>query len=238
MTDNFELYRLFCTTPKEAQKDITAGRLKGMTDINPMWRIKKLTEVFGACGVGWWTEIVKYELVPGHGNEIRAFMQINLFYVYDGVTSKPVPGFGGASFVTDEKNGTHTSDECYKMAFTDALGSACKMLGMSADIYYANDRTKYAAAPEQTAEKKAEVTKAAPKEAPKTAPKAAKPMNVTNADLNKLCAAVGIIEKKPAKEVAAEAMKALGMTPDHMDNFALYAYLDNRLVEEQHDAQK
>lgn len=234
MTDNLDLYRLFGTTPKEAQKAIPAGRLKGMTDINPMWRIKKLTEVFGACGVGWWTEIVKYELVPGHGNEVRAFMQINLYYVYDGVTSKPVPGFGGASYVTDEKSGTFTSDECYKMAFTDALGSACKMLGMSADIYFANDRTKYAAAPEQTAEKKAEVPKAAPKEAPKTA----KPMNVTNADLNKLCAAVGILEKKSSKEVAAEAMKALGMTPDHMDNLALYAYLDSRLGEEQHDVQK
>ena len=52
-----ELYIQLQKTPPEAQKRIAAGRLKGMTDINPMWRIKRLTEVFGPCGIGWWYEI-------------------------------------------------------------------------------------------------------------------------------------------------------------------------------------
>ena len=49
-----EIYEKMQDTPKEAQKQIGAGRLKGFTDINPMWRIKRLTEVFGPCGIGWW----------------------------------------------------------------------------------------------------------------------------------------------------------------------------------------
>ncbi len=39
--DNLELYNKVREVPQEAQKSIAAGRLKGMTDINPMWRICK-----------------------------------------------------------------------------------------------------------------------------------------------------------------------------------------------------
>jgi len=56
-------------------------------------------------------------------------------------------GLGGASFVTDEKNGLYQSDECFKMALTDAIGVSCKALGMSADIYFAKDNTKYDSRP-------------------------------------------------------------------------------------------
>ena len=45
--ENLELYNKVREVPKDAQKAITAGRLKGFTDINPMWRIKCLTEQFG-----------------------------------------------------------------------------------------------------------------------------------------------------------------------------------------------
>ena len=46
-------------------------------------------------------------------------------------------------FVAKEKSGLYTSDECYKMALTDAISVACKALGMGADIYWQSDRTKY-----------------------------------------------------------------------------------------------
>ena len=50
--DNLEIYNVAREVPKEAMKPISGGRLKGMTDINPMWRIKVLTELFGICGIG------------------------------------------------------------------------------------------------------------------------------------------------------------------------------------------
>ena len=28
-----------------------------MTDINPVWRMKTLTEQYGPCGIGWYYEI-------------------------------------------------------------------------------------------------------------------------------------------------------------------------------------
>ena len=143
--DNMNVWCKLENTPAEAQKEITAGRLKGFTDINPMWRLKKLTEVFGPCGIGWKYVIQNAQIVPGANDEMAAFVDILLFYVdpSTGNWSEGVPGFGGSMFVAKEKNGPHTSDECFKMALSDAIGTACKALGMSADIYFSKDRSKY-----------------------------------------------------------------------------------------------
>ena len=43
--NHMDIYEAVRTPPQEALKAIEAGRLKGMTDINPMWRIKALTEL-------------------------------------------------------------------------------------------------------------------------------------------------------------------------------------------------
>ena len=48
--ENLELYNKVREVPQDAKKTISAGRIKGFTDINPMWRIKCLTEQFGPCG--------------------------------------------------------------------------------------------------------------------------------------------------------------------------------------------
>ena len=52
--DNLELYEKVRAVPDSAKKKISGGRMNGKTDINPMWRIKTLTEQFGPCGIGWY----------------------------------------------------------------------------------------------------------------------------------------------------------------------------------------
>lgn len=140
---NMEIYEKLQNTPTEARKEIKAGRIKGFTDINPMWRIKRLTEVFGPCGTGWWYEIVDRWLESASNGEVKCFVTIDLFYVWNDKVSKPVPGTGGSAFLSHESSKDYVSDECYKMALTDAISVACKALGMSADIYYEKDRSKY-----------------------------------------------------------------------------------------------
>lgn len=140
---NLELYNRVRDVPKEVIKPITAGRLKGKSDINPMWRIKKLTEEFGMCGFGWRYEILRMWNEEGANGEIASFVHINLFVRHDGEWSEAIQGIGGSSFVSNEKTGKYTSDECYKMALTDAISVACKSLGFAADIYFSNDSTKY-----------------------------------------------------------------------------------------------
>ena len=143
MENNLSIYEQVRVVPKEAQKAIGGGRLKGMTDINPMWRIKVLTELFGLCGFGWSYKIVDKRLENGGNGEVAAFVDIELKIKHDGEWSEPIPGTGGSSFISKEKSGLYTSDECFKMALTDALSVACKALGVGADIYFSKDSTKY-----------------------------------------------------------------------------------------------
>ena len=143
--DRMRFYGLVQNTPAEARKEIGAGRLKGYTDINPMWRIKKLTEVFGPAGFGWWTQNENFDFHPCETGEVAVFCELELVVVDPDTkeTSHPIKGFGGNKFVAKEKNGPYCNDEAIKMAYTDALSIACKSLGFSHDIYFANDRTKY-----------------------------------------------------------------------------------------------
>jgi len=143
MTDNLDIYNKVREVPDQAKKRIKGGRLSGMTDINPMWRIKKLTELFGLCGFGWKYEIIDKRLEEGANGEIAAFVDINLYVKKDGEWSEPIQGTGGSTFVADERKGLHTSDECFKMALTDAISIACKALGFGADVYWEKDTTKY-----------------------------------------------------------------------------------------------
>jgi hypothetical protein len=141
--ENLFFYNKLRSVPREAKKEIAAGRLKGMTDINPVWRIKALTEEFGMCGIGWKYDITEKRLERGCKDQISAFVDVDLFIKIDGGWSAAIPGTGGASFVTEEKNGLYQSDECFKMALTDALSVACKALGVGADVYFSKDSTKY-----------------------------------------------------------------------------------------------
>ena len=147
--ENLEFYNKFRSVPKDAQKEIGAGRLKGFTDINPMWRIKILTETFGPCGIGWYTEIIN-KWSENTGNEIAVFVEINLYIKIENEWSKPIYGIGGSKLLMQESKGPYTSDEAYKMAYTDAISIACKALGVGADIYYSKDRTKYSSSSEET----------------------------------------------------------------------------------------
>ena len=160
--ENLELYNHVREVPKDAQKPIMAGRLKGFTDINPMWRIKCLTEQFGPCGIGWyyktvdkWTETIN--------DETCAFVMIELYVFCEGKWSQPISGTGGSKLATTERSGIYVSDECYKMATTDALSVACKNLGIGADIYWKESKTKYdcSSSGESSSDKKVESAKEA-----------------------------------------------------------------------------
>ena len=143
--ENMAIYEQGKAVPIEAKKSIQAGRLKGFTDINPMWRIRKLTEMFGPCGIGWYYNVEREWLEPTETGEVAAFVRIHLYIKVDGEWSKPIVGVGGSAFVANESKGARMSDEAYKMAQTDALSVACKNLGIGAEVYWAAGETKYGA---------------------------------------------------------------------------------------------
>ena len=140
---NMEIYNAVRTVPENAKKPIYAGRLKGMTDINPMWRIQALTEQFGPVGIGWYYKTVRKWVEEGADGVKCAFVDIELYIKHNNEWSMPIEGTGGNSFVAKEKSGLYTSDEAFKMALTDAISVACKALGFGADVYWQAGRSKY-----------------------------------------------------------------------------------------------
>ena len=141
--ENMEIYNKYKTVPDEAMKAFNNGKFKG-TDINTMWRIRSLTEQFGPCGIGWYFNIKRTWIEETKNNEQFAFAEIELFVKVDGEWSKPISGNGGNKLLRLKSDGeVTTSDEAYKMAVTDALGVACRNLGIGADVYWSNDKSKY-----------------------------------------------------------------------------------------------
>lgn len=146
MSDNLRFYVMGKTVPDDAKRNFTRkGGFSG-TDINSMWRIKCITEMFGPIGIGWYYEITDrrveyYETT----DETKVYVDMAL-YVRDpdtGEWSKPIYGTGGNDAVIARSGVKAANDECYKMATTDAFGQCCKWLGIGADVYWASDRTKY-----------------------------------------------------------------------------------------------
>lgn len=140
---NLELYEYWRECPAEAKKPIKGGKLQGYTDINPVWRIKVLTEKFGPCGEGWYIDEVERWTNETSAGEVGAYVKVHLYYkTSSGEWSKPVVGVGGNKLV-GKGVGTEQNDEAWKMAMTDAMSVACKNLGIAADVYFEKDRTKY-----------------------------------------------------------------------------------------------
>jgi hypothetical protein len=156
---NLELWEKLRRPPVSALKTITGGRLSGFTDVNPNHRYQAMTELFGPCGVGWKYSIDKLWNEPGCDGVVFAFAQIQLCVMESGQWSEPIPGIGGSRLIEKEKSGMHANDEGYKMAVTDALSVAMKMLGMAADIYAGLwDGSKYIDQREQPTDKPAAKT--------------------------------------------------------------------------------
>ena len=143
--ENLELYNSWREVPQNAQKTITGGNLNGKTDINPMWRIKVLTDKFGPVGFGWDTKITEHwsdtETIGGNLERV-AWVRLELYIKQGGEWSAPIEGVGGSKYA-GKGRGLELNDEAFKMAETDALSVACKKLGIGADIYWAGDNTKY-----------------------------------------------------------------------------------------------
>lgn len=128
-------YQELARPPADALRAINGGRLNGKTDINPQWRYKAMTEKYGLCGIGWKYTIDRVWTEPATDGQVFAWVQVSL-YVRDGDKwSDPIPGLGGNFLIEKERAGLHSNDEGFKMATTDAIGTAMKMIGVAADVY-------------------------------------------------------------------------------------------------------
>lgn len=146
--DNMYIYNEGRAVPANAMRPIQSGRLKGKTDINPMWRIKKLTELFGPCGVGWTVKILNIDYLPhdrrdGEEQIVSVMIEMKISDEENEAYSDPIIGIGGAKLISRESSGLYYDDEAIKKAYTDAISVACKALGIGANVYWEKDTSKY-----------------------------------------------------------------------------------------------
>ena len=148
-----KVYDALKRPPVDALKKIGGGRLSGMTDINPQWRYTAMTEQFGVCGIGWKYTIDRLWTETMPDGQIMSFANVSVYIKSGESWSDPIPGNGGSMLYEKEKSGMHASDEGYKMAITDAMGTAMKMLGVAGDIYAGRwDGSKYKDKPVEKSE--------------------------------------------------------------------------------------
>jgi hypothetical protein len=140
--DNLAIWNaLGKTDPKHTKPFKRAGGFRG-TAIKPIWIIRRLTEQFGPCGVGWGMDEPDFQIVSGDNREVMVYCTVAGWYTENGQRAT-VYGVGGDKIVThikanDQYNRPErweNDDEAFKKAFTDAVGNAFKFVGMGADVH-------------------------------------------------------------------------------------------------------
>jgi hypothetical protein len=126
---NMTIWDKVCRPDPSVLKKIEAGRLRGFTDINPQWRIKVMTEVFGPCGEGWRYPIDDISFEPGSDGQVMCIARVSVYHnltpsIPDGQMSYAIPGVGASMYIVNENKGPRTNDEAPKMAVTDALSGS------------------------------------------------------------------------------------------------------------------
>ena len=122
------VYNAARSVPANAIKKITGGAYgaAGLSDVNPQWRIERMTEIFGAVGDGWvWEPIEQWVENGVHYAHVAV-----QYKKADGEYSLPVHGYGGT------KVGGKDDSDLLKSSMTDALSNALRYLGVGADVWY------------------------------------------------------------------------------------------------------
>lgn len=139
------------TDPSHTKGFKRAGGFSG-TAIKPMWAIKRLTEHFGPCGVGWGLFEPSFQVVPGDNREVMVYCTVSGWH---GDPTNVIWGVGGDKIVSYVKANEQynrperwdNDDEAFKKAFTDAVMNAFKFIGVAADVHLGQfDDNKYVAA--------------------------------------------------------------------------------------------
>ena len=225
--ENKEVWDRLKNVDNWAKKTIKGGRLNGMTDIKPQWRYLRLTDEFGPIGFGWRFTVDKQWVEEGADGTKAAFVNVSLYIKKDGEWSEAIHGNGGSMFVAKEKSGLYTSDEAYKMATTDAIGTAAKLLGLAADVYMGGDHdSKYAKT--SAADTAQEPTKE-PQKTSSNEPPAAAPTNerdffwIVNSSFG--------TSVEDAEQFAAFIKKKTGDHPDRMSPMKIEKWLKPNLMD-------
>lgn len=160
--NNLQIWHsLEVTDPNFTKPFSRSGGFSG-TAINSAYVLRKLSEAFGPCGVGWRFVLENEQYVEGHAlgaqptDKDGSLHVVNrsIIHVVRGHIDYKLPGtdewlstgpqFGQTTFVGENKYGPFTDEEAPKKSITDCLSKCALLLGVSADVHMgAFDDNKY-----------------------------------------------------------------------------------------------
>jgi hypothetical protein len=146
--DNLDLWNAVERTDPSHTKAITGKAYQG-TSPKPHYLVRKATETFGPCGIGWGFEIADEKLLdgalldPGFFERIH-MARVRVWYEWDGKRGT-IEHVGQTVFCGKRKDGKPFTDEdAPKKSVTDALVKALSMIGFAGDIFMGRfDDSKY-----------------------------------------------------------------------------------------------
>lgn len=145
--NNLELWDKVEKTDPKHTKPITGKSYKG-TSPKPQWLVRKATETFGPCGIGWGftvdERIESGAAIGGGARDQMHIAKVTVWYNWNGERGE-VTHVGGTPFSGFRSSGKPFTDEdAPKKSVTDALVKALSMIGFAGDIFMGRfDDSKY-----------------------------------------------------------------------------------------------
>lgn len=139
---NTSLWSAVEKTDPNHVKPITGKMYRGNSP-KPYYLVRKATEVFGPCGIGWGFEILREHVEDGSAGDKVHIAHVRVWYNWNGQRGT-VEHVGQTMLAGKNKNGTFTDEDAPKKSVTDALVKALSMIGFAGDIFIGRyDDSKY-----------------------------------------------------------------------------------------------
>ena len=130
---NMALWNDVCVTDPQAVKPITGKQYKGNSP-KPYWLIKRATETFGPCGIGWGVQILD-ERFERFGDESLHVAKVRVWYEQDAKRGE-IEQMGQTKAAYTSAAGKFIVDEdAPKKSVTDGMVKCLSMLGFAGDIF-------------------------------------------------------------------------------------------------------
>ncbi len=137
---------LFKTDPAHTKKFQRTGGFSG-TAIKPYWMIKRLTETFGAVGIGWGWDIIEEQRYDAPNGEVLWMAKASIWYVQNGQKFHTPQQWGQTRLYEQRRDKSFFLDEeAPKKSVTDAVTKCASYLGLGGDVHMGLfDDSKYVA---------------------------------------------------------------------------------------------
>jgi hypothetical protein len=144
--EHMKLWESVCVTDPDQVKPITGKQYKGNSP-KPYWIVKRLTETFGPCGIGWGFAILGERMERLSETDVLSIATVRLWYTHDGKRGELEQiGQTKAAYLKSDGSAMVIDEDAPKKSVTDALVKCASYLGFAGDIFSGMwDDSKYVA---------------------------------------------------------------------------------------------